>query len=48
MRGLAWQILDAGNKLQTDRMIAALVVLAVMGVAVHAGLERLERAGLRW
>ena len=48
VRGLAWQILDAGNKLQTDRMIAALVVLAVMGVAVHAGLERLERAGLRW
>jgi NitT/TauT family transport system permease protein len=48
VRGLAWQILDAGNKLQTDRMIAALVVLAVMGVAVHAGLERLERTGLRW
>jgi len=24
------------------------VVLAVMGVAVHAGLERVERAGLRW
>jgi len=48
VRGLAWQILDAGNKLQTDRMIAALVVLAVMGVAVHTGLERLERVGLRW
>lgn len=48
VRGLAWQILDAGNKLQTDRMIASLMVLAVMGVVVHAGLEQLERAGLRW
>jgi NitT/TauT family transport system permease protein len=48
VRGLAWQILDAGNKLQTDRMIAALAVLGVMGVAFHAVLERLERAGLRW
>ncbi len=48
VRGLAWQILDAGNKLQTDRMIAALAVLGAMGVAFHAGLEALERAGLRW
>jgi NitT/TauT family transport system permease protein len=48
VRGLAWQILDAGNKLQTDRMIAALAVLGVMGVAFHAALERVERAGLRW
>jgi NitT/TauT family transport system permease protein len=48
VRGLAWQILDAGNKLQTDRMIAALVVLGAMGVAFHTILERLERAGLRW
>lgn len=46
--GLAWQILDAGNKLQTARMIAALVVLGAMGVALHAALERLERAGLKW
>lgn len=48
VRGLAWQILDAGNKLQTDRMIAALVMLGVMGVALHAALDRLEKAGLRW
>lgn len=48
VRGLAWQILDAGNKLQTARMIAALVLLGVMGVALHALLEALERAGLRW
>jgi NitT/TauT family transport system permease protein len=48
VNGLAWQILDAYNKLQTARMIAALVVLGAMGVALHAGLEALERAGLRW
>jgi NitT/TauT family transport system permease protein len=48
VRGLAWQILDAGNKLQTDRMIAALAVLGVMGVAFHAALEAVERAGLHW
>ena len=48
VRGLAWQILDASNKLQTDRMIAALAVLGVMGVAFHAVLEAVERAGLRW
>jgi NitT/TauT family transport system permease protein len=48
VRGLAWQILDAGNKLQTARMIAALVVLGAMGVALHALLEAVERAGLRW
>jgi len=48
VRGLAWQILDAGNKLQTDRMLAALAVLGAMGVAFHAALEVLERAALRW
>ena len=48
VRGLAWQILDAGNKLQTARMIAALVVLGVMGVALHQALEALERAALKW
>jgi NitT/TauT family transport system permease protein len=48
VRGLAWQILDAGNKLQTDRMIAALAVLGAMGVALHAILEAVERAGLTW
>jgi NitT/TauT family transport system permease protein len=48
VRGLAWQILDAGNKLQTARMIAALVVLGAMGVALNALLEAAQRAGLRW
>jgi NitT/TauT family transport system permease protein len=46
--GLAWQIADAGHKLETARMIAALIVLGVMGVAFHALLEVIERAGVRW
>jgi NitT/TauT family transport system permease protein len=29
-------------------MIAALVVLGLMGVALHAALGRLERWGLAW
>ena len=48
VRGLAWQILEAGNRLQTARMIAGLVVLGAMGVALHAVLEAAERAGLKW
>lgn len=48
VRGLAWQILDAGNKLQTARMIAALVVLGFMGVVLHGLLDQAERTGLKW
>ncbi len=48
VRGLAWLILDAGNRLQTARMIAALAVLGAMGVALHAGLEAVERRGLAY
>lgn len=47
-QGLAWRILEAGNRLQTARMFAALVVLGLMGAVLHALLERLERGGLRW
>ncbi|HEY5105834.1 MAG TPA: ABC transporter permease [Caulobacteraceae bacterium] len=48
-QGLAWRILEAGNRLQTARMIAALVVLAMMGGALHAAFSALERRLLaRW
>lgn len=47
-QGLAWRILEAGNRLQTARMFAALVMLGVMGAMLHAVLEAGERAGLRW
>ena len=47
-QGLAWRILEAGNRLQTARMFAALVVLGAMGAVLHAVLEAAERAGLKW
>lgn len=47
-QGLAWRILEAGNRLQTAKMFAALVVLGVLGAALYALLDRLERAGLTW
>lgn len=48
VQGLAWRILEAGNRLQTAKMFAALVVLGVMGAVLHAALEAGEQAGLRW
>ena len=45
---LAWRILEAGNRLQTARMFAALVVLGLLGAVLHAALETAEKAGLRW
>ena len=47
-QGLAWRILEAGNRLQTARMFAALVVLGLLGAVLHAALEAAERTGLRW
>ena len=48
VQGLAWRIFDASFKLQTARMIAALLVLGLMGAVLYAALDRLERAGLKW
>lgn len=48
VQGLAWRIFDASFKLQTARMIAALVVLGAMGAALYALLDAAERAGLKW
>jgi NitT/TauT family transport system permease protein len=45
-RGLAWTILEAGNRLQTATMFAALAVLAALGVGLHAALSALERVAL--
>jgi len=47
-QGLAWRILEAGNRLQTDRMFAAILVLAVMAMALHVVLQVLERRALKW
>lgn len=46
-QGLAWRILEAGNRLQTAKVFAALFVLGLMGVAVHAAFQALEAYALR-
>jgi NitT/TauT family transport system permease protein len=48
-QGLAWRILEAGNRLQTPRMFAALAVLGLMGAGLHALFQLAERWALsRW
>jgi NitT/TauT family transport system permease protein len=42
-QGLAWRILEAYNRLQTPRVFAALLTLALLGVALHALMEWAER-----
>lgn len=41
-QGLAWRILEAGNRLATASMFAALAALALLGIALHFLLSRLE------
>jgi NitT/TauT family transport system permease protein len=45
--GLAWRILEASHRLETAKMFAALLVLAVMGVALYGLLQTAERVILR-
>lgn len=47
-QGLAWRILEAYNRLQTARVFAALLTLALLGVALHALMEWVERRLLIW
>lgn len=46
-QGLAWRILEASNRLRTAEMFAALVVLAVLALLVHAGMGYVESRLLR-
>jgi NitT/TauT family transport system permease protein len=45
--GLAWRILEAGNRLQIPRMFAALILLAALGIAIFFALSLLEHLALR-
>ncbi len=45
--GLAWRIVEAGNRLQIARMFAALFLLAALGVAIFFALAWLEYWVLR-
>jgi NitT/TauT family transport system permease protein len=41
--GLSWRLVEAGNRLETATMFAALFLLAAMGLVLHALLNALER-----
>ena len=47
-QGLAWRILEAGNRLETAKMFAAILALALMAAAVHVLFQWLERRALVW
>ncbi len=40
--GLAWRIIEAGNRLQIEKMFAGLLLLAVMGMLIFYGFTLLE------
>ncbi|HXS05779.1 MAG TPA: ABC transporter permease [Rhizomicrobium sp.] len=47
--GLAWRIVEAGNRLEIATMFAALLLLALLGIAIFAAFSLLEWALLhRW
>ena len=47
--GLAWRIVEAGNRLEIARMFACLALLAALGIAIFAALSALEYALLhKW
>lgn len=43
-QGLAWRLLESGNRLRTADMLAALLCLMIMGVALNAVVGVAERA----
>ena len=45
--GLAWRIIEAGNRLEIATMFAALLLLAVTGIVIFAALSGLEYLLLR-
>ena len=47
-QGLAWRILEAGNRLKTAEMIAAIFVLAAMAAVLNALFAVAEERALRW
>ena len=46
--GIGALVLQAGNLMQTDRLMAGVVMLSVLGVLIGVLLTRLERWWLRW
>jgi NitT/TauT family transport system permease protein len=46
--GIGAFILAAGNLMQTDQLVAGVVVLSLLGLAISVVLGRIERRVLRW
>ncbi|WGM30244.1 ABC transporter permease subunit [Brevundimonas sp. NIBR11] len=46
-QGLAWRLLEAGNRLRTADLLAALACLAALGLALNATTRLIERRLLR-
>ncbi|MBO6503561.1 MAG: ABC transporter permease [Kordiimonadaceae bacterium] len=45
--GLAWRIIEAGNRLQIEKMFAGLLLLSVLGMLIFYGFALLERQLLK-
>ena len=45
--GLAWRIIEAGNRLETPKMFAALILLSTLGICIFFGLSLVEYLVLR-
>jgi NitT/TauT family transport system permease protein len=45
--GLAWRILESGNRLMIPRLFAALFMLSVTGIAIYLVLDGISRLVLR-
>jgi NitT/TauT family transport system permease protein len=45
--GLAWRIIEAGNRLDIPKMFAALLLLSTLGICIFFGLSFLEHMALR-
>lgn len=46
-QGLAWRIIESGNRLQIPKMFASLVLLSVLGIAIFYILTAIEHAVLK-
>jgi NitT/TauT family transport system permease protein len=45
--GLAWRIIESGNRLNMPRLFAALLLLSALGIAIFAGLSFIQTRLLR-
>jgi NitT/TauT family transport system permease protein len=46
--GIGAFVLAAGNLMQTDQLLAGVVMLSVLGLLIAWGLSALERVLLKW